>query len=370
MQSSMSLLSCESCSKKWLVEMISVNTIVERDVRNYCGKIGTDSLLVQGAGGNVSWKDGNHLWIKASGTWLSKAQNEEIFVPVDLADLNAAILQERFTTTPKVVGDFALRPSIETMLHALMPHRVVLHLHAVEALAHLVRKNYFDDLQNLLEGIVRFAAIDYRKPGECLASAIAEILRGHKGLNVIFLANHGVVIGGDGTAEIDDILSMILRRLACDRIIQDPEFLPCSGRSSVPTYNLINDTGIQQLALDGRLFSRLQSDWALYPDHVVFLGPIAHVYTSEEGVLDAVRGGDSSPELVFVGGKGVFAKPSFTEAKQAQLRCYFDVLVRQQPDHSLNVLSMDQIAELLNWDAEKYRMNLAKIAVTMGTPSA
>jgi len=37
-----------------------------RQVLQFCSRIGSDSTLVQGAGGNISWKDGNILWIKAS----------------------------------------------------------------------------------------------------------------------------------------------------------------------------------------------------------------------------------------------------------------------------------------------------------------
>jgi rhamnose utilization protein RhaD (predicted bifunctional aldolase and dehydrogenase) len=66
------------------------------------------------------------------------------------------------------------------------------------------------------------------------------------------------------------------------------------------------------------------------------------------------------PELVFICGLGVFALPSFGLAKQAQLRCYYDVLSRQKQHKLLNVLNAEQIAELLNWDAERYRMHLAK----------
>src|SRR3954464_12991143 len=101
-------------------------------VRTYCAVIGADPLLVQGAGGNVSWKDGDTLWIKASGTWLADATRKDIFVPVDLAHLRAAIDAGAMDVQPRTVGESALRPSIETLLHALMPQPVVVHLHAVE----------------------------------------------------------------------------------------------------------------------------------------------------------------------------------------------------------------------------------------------
>ena len=48
-----------------------------KDVREYCARIGANPLLVQGAGGNISWKEDHTLWIKASGTRLSNAKKEE-----------------------------------------------------------------------------------------------------------------------------------------------------------------------------------------------------------------------------------------------------------------------------------------------------
>ena len=46
-----------------------------------CTMFGANPLLVQGAGGNVSWKEEDTLWVKASGTWLSDASAEDIFLP-------------------------------------------------------------------------------------------------------------------------------------------------------------------------------------------------------------------------------------------------------------------------------------------------
>jgi len=59
--------------------MLADHSALARSVKEFCGRIGKDRLLVQGAGGNVSWKDGNTLWIKASGKWLAHAETEEIF---------------------------------------------------------------------------------------------------------------------------------------------------------------------------------------------------------------------------------------------------------------------------------------------------
>ena len=40
--------------------------------------------LIQGAGGNTSYKIGNTLWIKASGTKLENAKKESIFIGIQI----------------------------------------------------------------------------------------------------------------------------------------------------------------------------------------------------------------------------------------------------------------------------------------------
>ncbi len=57
---------------------------------------------------------------------------------------------------------------------------------------------------------------------------------------------------------------------------------------------------------------------------------------------------------------GIYLNLFSYKAKQVQLRCYFDVIARQKPHSPMRVVTDIQIAELLNWDAEQYRMNLAQ----------
>ena len=80
--------------------MIASASSVEKHVKAFCTLIGTDSLLVQGAGGNVSWKDDGILWIKASGTWLAEAESKDIFVPVNLIHLQSALSKQDFYVKP------------------------------------------------------------------------------------------------------------------------------------------------------------------------------------------------------------------------------------------------------------------------------
>src|SRR3954452_4031015 len=93
------------------------------DLRRMSARVGANIQLVQGAGGNSSLKHDGVLWVKDSGAWLSEAQEKPMFVPVDLAGARAALAAGN--ETMPVAGGFGevtLRASIETSLHALMPH--------------------------------------------------------------------------------------------------------------------------------------------------------------------------------------------------------------------------------------------------------
>lgn len=320
------------------------------EVSALCARLGADPLLVQGAGGNASWKAGDTMWVKASGTWLAEAPRSDIFVPVDLAHLRRAIAAGDLDAIPRTLKDGALRPSIETLMHALMPQAVVLHLHAVEILAHLVRP----DFACPAPAPASWCWVDYHKPGAALAAAIAARLRQQPDAQIVFLQNHGVVIGGADADEVETILSSLLASL---RTAPAPPVEPAgTAAGALGRLTLIPDMGIQQLAVDPRLYQRLGTEWALCPDHVVFLGAQAACHADAAcytAAQDAAR-------LAFIAGVGVYAEPDFGAARTAQLRCYYEVLARQPSGAPLTVLTTPQLAELLDWDAERYRLAMAK----------
>ena len=152
--------------------------INNQTISQMCAKLGEDRLLVQGAGGNVSWKEGKTLWIKGSGTWLANAKHENIFVPVDLKHLQDALIRRGFDVKPQTIGEHMLRPSIETILHALMPHHVVAHLHAINPLSHLVTEDCSQSIQKICQqSVINATFVNYHKPGSELAEAIYKALK-------------------------------------------------------------------------------------------------------------------------------------------------------------------------------------------------
>ncbi len=389
-------------------------------VRQYCAHLGRDPLLVQGAGGNVSWKEYGTLWIKASGTWLADAAREDVFVPMELDELKAVLAQTDepgapeprlpapsavaaaahsagvaaaaaysaavaaadataapstaaaadTTAAPGGGSGSARRPSIETLMHVVMPHTVVAHLHAVEPLAVLVRADARAALQARLGSRTGWEWVEYRRPGAPLARAVARALERTPGAHTVFLQNHGILVGGDTTDDVDarvwDLCRVLRQDLAADRDAQawaqatgawreeyvGPLPPPLFQEESLG-YAAHEDAWVQRLVHIPALRRRLREAWALYPDHVVFLGPDAPVFRTRSEAAEYARA--HRPPVLFVEGDGVFVEPGFDKARRAQLRCYYEVLARQGPQDVLVELGRQDVHDLVHWEAEQYR---------------
>src|ERR1700749_5145651 len=106
------------------------------DFASFCAftaALGRNPLYAQGAGGNVSIKHNDAIWVKASGAWLRDAQARNIFVTIDQPHALAQLSRGE-PVYRRLDNDAVLRPSIETSLHVGLPHRIVVHVHAVSVM--------------------------------------------------------------------------------------------------------------------------------------------------------------------------------------------------------------------------------------------
>ena len=139
-------------------------------------RIGRNLDLVQAGGGNTSVKDGETLWVKASGKWLAHASDDEMFVPAAMSDILRYLDERRdYTVEQRTPSGAALRPSVETAMHAVLPHRVVIHVHSVRTISWSVRPNPENALAERLDSL-RWEWIPYIYPGWPLARKIQERL--------------------------------------------------------------------------------------------------------------------------------------------------------------------------------------------------
>lgn len=330
------------------------------ELRRMSARVGRNILLVQGAGGNSSIKHDDILWVKASGTWLADAEHKDIFVPVSLGAARAALAQgdERVPLAPNAAT--ALRASIETSLHALMPHTVVLHVHSVNTIAWAVRTDAREEFAKRLEGLA-WRWIDYHHPGLPLAKVVNDALAQDK-VDVLILGNHGLVVGAETSDAAEALVDEVETRLALaprSSIPADEEALRsiCAGTA----YRLPKDPQCHSVAIDP--YSRaIATSGSLYPDHVVFLGPGLPVLEQGEDLrasASPVRvDGPPHPVALLIPGLGCVVRKDASDGAEAMLSCLALVTCRLPSTAQVRYLTRENEHALVNWDAERYRQQL------------
>lgn len=327
----------------------------------FSAELGRDPEQVQAAGGNTSCKEDGLLWVKASGLWLADALQRDIFVPVGLdAVLGGIAAGVADPVTAAVAAErnpSGLRPSIETTLHALLPHRIVVHTHSVRTIALAIRADGEQEVGRRLVGL-RWHWVPYCKPGLPLTRAVAERLA-EGAADVLVLGNHGLVVGGETLAATQALLAEVERRL--DAPIQ-PAGPAAAVPSPMPELRAPRHRKVHDLAATPRRLA-----WAtagsLYPDHVIFLGPAAIDLDDPAAMATAARRGS---KLFLRAGAGALLAGATTPSADELALCLALVLERVPEDARLRHLTAEDEAELLDWDAEKYRQSLAG-ARTVGT---
>ncbi len=331
------------------------------ELRRMSAQVGRNILLTQAAGGNSSVKDGDVLWVKASGTWLADAEAKDIFVPISLSGARDALARgdERMPLA-KDHAESPLRGSIETSLHALMPHPVVLHVHSVNTIAWSTRTDANEQFAARLEGLA-WHRLGYHHPGLPLAQAVSESLA-RAPADVLILGNHGLVVGAATCASAEELVTEVERRLAvvprgAPPADQDALLRICANTE----YGPAREPLCHALATD-RYNLSIATRGSLYPDHVIFLGPALPALAEGENlaarVAHTANEGSPPPVAMLVPGRGAVIRNDAGPAAQALLTCLALVVTRLPFDAIVEYLPPHNEQALLNWDAERYRQQM------------
>ncbi len=201
--------------------------------------VGADPALVLHGGGNTSIKGESAnawgqpiptLWVKGSG-WDLATIEPPGFAPLRLEPVRRLAALEQLSDTEMVnqlrihlLDAGAPNPSVEAILHALLPQRAVLHSHADAVLA----------LTNTADGADRVRAlwgdqvvvVPYVMPGFDLARrcALEWEAQSHGGTTAMVLLNHGVFTFGETTRDAYD--SMIEFITEAERCLADAGATP------------------------------------------------------------------------------------------------------------------------------------------------
>lgn len=338
-----------------------------RSLCQLSARVGSDPLLVQGAGGNTSLKVDGVLWIKASGTWLQNAKDSDLFVPVHIDPLLQAVkdgdsrAEKAVDFVEQSLNPSGLRPSIETTVHASLAQTVVVHVHCVNTIALAIRSDGKEQLAQRLKGF-DWCWVPYARPGLPLAHMIARHKPGK--CDVMVLGNHGLVVAADTVEAADALLSKVIEAVeAPERTPQvaQTDALTAHARGSV--YQLPDNNRVHAVACDPTALCAAKGG-SLYPDHVIFLGEGSVIAGPGESANDVNTRLASSPEnaprSIIFPGLGVLMHQDTSPGQDALALCLSDVCIRLGANAALNYLTSAENHELLNWEAEQYRQQLEK----------
>ena len=264
------------------------------DLRVYTSNLlGANDELVLHGGGNTSVKgdiDGiDVLHVKGSG-WNLADIKAEGFAPVRLDALLEMAKQESLSDVEMVQGQkeammtsSAPNPSVEAILHAIIPYKFVDHTHA-DAIVTI--SNAVSGKENIAKLYPNFLIVDYVMPGFELAHKVYELTkdRNWDEIEGIILHNHGIFTFADDAQE--SYTKMI------DAVTKAEQFLDENATVEIVHKYVHSDCDI------GRVVKTLSE----YKGHDVHIAinqtPLAAFYASQENLREFASRGVLTPEHI------------------------------------------------------------------------
>jgi rhamnose utilization protein RhaD (predicted bifunctional aldolase and dehydrogenase) len=332
-------------------------------------RLGRDPMLTQASSGNTSIKLDGTLWIKASGTWLANAGEGQTLVPLDLGEL-----RERLETATEFSGAGAwvagnyMRASIETAMHAILPQRVVIHVHSVNAISWAIRDDGPARVAERLAGL-NFAWIPYVSSGLPLAKLIGQAIDDSPGANVFVLANHGLVVCAETCQEAENLLADVERRLAA--AVRTNSTWDCDLLARIESHahwKLPDSEDLHTLATDA-VSRRILAGGILYPCQAMFLGTKVESMPDCVFLPDGVKQFEHErdvPAFGIIEGRGVVTNRRMTASQRCVLNGLLQVVQRIDAAAPIRYLSDSEVLALLNEDAHNYQLCTEQNAVPRG----
>ncbi|NTW82476.1 MAG: bifunctional aldolase/short-chain dehydrogenase [Chlorobiaceae bacterium] len=283
--------------------------------------LGSENSLVMHGGGNTSAKCelvdmvGNRvdvLLIKASGVDLSQVTGHD-YTPVKLAPLrnlghlfkeNDRISEEelqRFSTKEfkhilllnlfsltDHMAEKRLTPSIETLLHAFLPHRYILHTHS---LALLTLSNQPDGEKLCKEVLGEgFGSVPYIKPGLHLALSAHDVYEADNNIEGLVLQKHGLVTFGNTAKEaydrMIDAVTRIERRISAAGRKQFARLsLPASIASQEDVAAVIRGACVEEKIPGMRDYEQFILDFRTSPEILDYVNSVDLLQMSQKGAM-------------------------------------------------------------------------------------
>ncbi|HEY3224153.1 MAG TPA: bifunctional aldolase/short-chain dehydrogenase [Pseudolabrys sp.] len=323
--------------------------------------LGRDPKLVLHGGGNTSVKtrvkdllgdDADVLCVKGSG-W-DMANIEPAGMPaVRLESLRrlrsrAALPDPEMVRAQRaaLIDPQAPNPSVETLLHAFLPHKFVDHTHATAILS-LINQADSEALCQEAFGN-RLGFVPYITPGFALAKKAADVFEKNPAVEGLILDKHGIfTVGGDAREAYERMIEFVtlaedrLRKKGNaklvsvslpDRIASLPEVAPivrgaCALRDAfgegAHKRQIVNfrtsDTILNYV--NGKEVARYARAGLITPDHVIRTGPWPLIVPAPEaGRLDDFRNAAQQAARTFMDDYSAYFARQNTRANGAAMR--------------------------------------------------
>ncbi len=339
--------------------------------------------LAQAGGGNTSVKlDDTIMLVKSSGFQLADVEEQTGYSKVNYRQIvdyfEEKVAGQKEDVLTEEIGKELLqtvhieggRASIETFLHAVTG-KYTLHSHPMLVNILTARADGMEILHTLFPKAI---FVPYRKPGAALAETYYKLYQeqaaGGADGNMIFLANHGLVISGDNAKEVIDKTEEVLTKIAQFLQIDESSYIEATKLfETIQEIDLLADKIVY--VSENRYLSKEFAGEALAekglwehafcPDCVVYankkLLKLQADYTKQD-ILDFI-GNYGIPTLVYLKEHFYILAESVKKAQEIENVMSFAARVQYYNiGQGMNYLNNEQQEELLNWDSEKYRRNM------------
>jgi rhamnose utilization protein RhaD (predicted bifunctional aldolase and dehydrogenase) len=362
---------------------MSLESLIELSV--FYGK---NPEYILAGGGNTSWKDGSILYVKKSGTSLAEAAKDSFVrinrkalaviwdknYPENSAERESAVLADMMAA--RCPEDEHKRPSVETVLHDMLPFAFVVHLHPAQVngltcsgRGEAAMREIFGNEPVWIPSV---------NPGYVLSKTVKTAMNAyqseyHKPASIIFLQNHGIFTGADSVEGIKEQLNMIIDKISV-RIKRKPDFSDLTitydvdstiGRKIAELSGSVfftNGSEINALVKNRSAFTPVSS--AFTPDHIVYSGsdPLFIETADHSNILNAwndhVQKTGRNPKIIAVQGVGIFAAAATEKAARLALELFIDtikVAVYAESFGGPFFMTQEQIDFINNWEVERFR---------------
>ena len=276
-----------------------------------------------------------------------------IFLPVSLAETRRLIHQgiDPSGQTAQVDGRM-LGSSVETAMHTVLPYRVVIHVHSINAITWSVLESGEAGLGQRLSG-VNWAWVPYVPSGLALAAAVTDAIQRSGGAKVLVLANHGLVVCGETVADAEALLEEVEKRInITPRATRQPRWdilnrLAESGNWWVPQCALSHAPALDETA------RRVVAGGVLYPCQAIFLTNQAALLP--ENVTAETLAASAREPFVLIENVGVLMGERSNPTEAATFSGLAEVLTRIPETSGIRYLTGDEVQDLLSADVYRYR---------------